>query len=229
MLKVDLHIHTAEDRSDIISYDAYRLIDRAAELNFDAIAITNHNFILNDRKIENYAEKNNILLIPGMEATLSNKHVLLINPEFKVKPRNYSLQDLPRIKSTNNLIIAPHPFFPQFRSLKAQVFPWLPYFDAVEFSHFYNALVNCNKKAVALAQQNNMPLIGTSDCHFFYEFGTTYSLIDAKKDTSAIIEAVKNGRLEIVSTPLSVFTMGRVALTALALRLYQKIFQRKLG
>jgi len=227
VLKVDLHIHTAEDRSDIIRYNAFRLIDRAAELNFDAIAITNHNFVLDDRKIENYAEKNNILLVPGMEATLSNKHVLLINPDFKVNPRNRSLFDLRRIKSSKSLIIATHPFFPQFRSLKSDLFPYLPYFDAIEFSHYYNAMVNCNKKAVILAKQNSIPLIGTSDCHFFYEFGTTYSLVNAEKDTASIIEAIKNGKLEIVSKPLSAFTMGRIAVTALFLRLYQKIFQRQ--
>ena len=81
-LKVDLHTHTCEDPQDRISYNAFQLIDRAALKGFDALAITNHDFVLYNDKLVKYAAEKGILLIPGMELTLSKKHVLLINPDF---------------------------------------------------------------------------------------------------------------------------------------------------
>ena len=38
MLKVDLHTHTADDPHDYISHTPHQLIDRAADLDYDALA-----------------------------------------------------------------------------------------------------------------------------------------------------------------------------------------------
>lgn len=218
-LKVDLHTHTSEDPQDRISYNAHQLIDKAALKGFDALAITNHDFVLYNDELVQYAEKKDILLIPGMELTLSKKHVLLINPDFTMNPKGRSLADLEKIKKDTNLIIAPHPFFPQFKSLKSKFFHYLTSFDAVEYSHCYNRILNLNRKAVKEAEKKNLPLVGTSDCHFLWEFGTTYSLVDAEKTIISIIEAVKKGRVRIVTTPLSII---------LSFRLFMGMFQVKL-
>ncbi len=42
MLKVELHSHTSDDPHDRIPYSAEQLIDRAAALGYDALAITLH-------------------------------------------------------------------------------------------------------------------------------------------------------------------------------------------
>lgn len=218
-LKVDLHIHTREDTEDLIAYSACRLLDRAEELGFDALAITGHNTLIEDRDIQRRAERKGILLIPGMEATLSGKHVLIINPGFRANPRNRPLSDLARIKNGSNLIIAPHPFFPQSKSLKKKFLEHSEWFDAVEFSHYYNRLVDCNRLAVRAAERLRLPMVGTSDCHHLFEFGTTYSLIEAEKDTPAIIDAVKRGRVEVRTTPLPSLDMARIAALSLSMKL----------
>jgi len=210
-LKVDLHTHTAEDPKDYVNYSAFQLIDRASEQGFDALAITNHNAVTYDRKLEQYAERKDILLIPGIEATLSKKHVLIINPDFKKTPAGGTLEDMAKYKNDRNLIIAPHPFFPGFKSLDSDLYAYLPLFDAIEFCSFYNHLVNLNKKAVLTASENNKPLAGGSDCHNLWQFGKTYSLIEAEKDLFSIIEAVKEGRIEVKTSPLSMFNMWRLA------------------
>ena len=218
-LKADLHTHTSEDPRDIIKYNAYSLIDKAARLGFDVLAITNHDLVTYNKKLVKYAEKKDILLIPGMEATLSGKHVLVLNPQFNNNLNGRSIRSLPKLKSDKNLIIAPHPFFPQSKSLKSLFFTYAPYFDALEFSHCYNNMVNFNKKTIQVSEQQNLPLIGTSDCHFLWEFGSTYSLIDSKKDPHAIIEAVKNGKIEVCSTPLPFLSMLRIAYKYFQLKL----------
>src|SRR5436190_13365385 len=79
MLKVDLHIHTSDDPADRISYSTHELIDRAAELGYNAIAITLHDRQLELAPYRDYAATRGLVLIPGIERTIEGRHVLLLN------------------------------------------------------------------------------------------------------------------------------------------------------
>lgn len=211
-LKVDLHTHSADDPKDYINFSNHELIDRAAAQGFDALSIANHDIISFDRDLEKYAEKKGVLLIPGTEMTFSGKHVVIINPPFRTVPPKQALEDLVRFKGEATLIIAPHPFYPGRRALRGRLYASLPFIDAIEFSFFYCRAINKNKKAVKLAREKSIPLIGNSDCHNFWQLGTTYSLVEAEKDILSIIRAVKEGKVEIRTSPLSMITMVRVAI-----------------
>ncbi len=212
-LKVDFHIHTAEDPKDYIPYNSFQLIDTASQKGFDALAITNHNTVFYNPELVQYAEKKGILLIPGMEATFSDSHVLIINPDFPIHPKGRSLKELSEIKNEDNLIIAPHPFFHKLKSLQSDLLTYIHLFDAIEFSQYYNSLINFNKRAVDTALSFKKPLIATSDCHFLWQFGDTFSLVEAKKDIHSIIMAVKSGKVEIIANPISLFRMAKVMTT----------------
>jgi len=188
------------------------LIDKASEDGFDVLAITNHNTITYNRELSDYAHQKGVLLIPGTEAEFSGRHVLVLNPGLKKVPSRLSLQDLEKFRSPASLIVAPHPFFPSPASLRSELYPHLSVFDAIEFSHYYNHLVNSNKKAVRVAQEARLPMIGNSDCHMLWQLGTTYSLVDAEKNVHSVLDAVKKGRVEIRTAPLSLSTMFRIAL-----------------
>lgn len=211
-LKVDLHVHTREDPKDHVFYSSFELIDRASELGFDALSITNHNAITYSNKLVSFAEKRGIVLIPGIEVTLSNTHVLIINPQPDKNFFGFSLADLPRLRDERSLIIAPHPFFPGFKSLKNALFTHLPNFDAIEFSCFYNHFLNWNKKGILVAAEAGLPLIGNSDSHNLWQLGTTYTLVEAEKDIISIIQAIKKGKIEIQTISLSPLAMFRIAM-----------------
>jgi hypothetical protein len=211
-LKVDFHTHTADDPQDYISFSSTELIDRAQRLGFDALAITNHDVVTYSPALERFAGERGILLIPGAELTLSRKHVIVINPELKGYQKIKTLEDLAKIKNDRNLIIAPHPFYPGFKCLKSDLEAHLPSFDAVEFSFFYSRYINRNKKAVDLAREHHRPLVGSSDCHSIWQIGSTYTLVEAEKNISSIITAVKEGRVEIETAPLSLPAMVRVGI-----------------
>ena len=110
VLKIDLHLHTAEDPLDRIDHDAHALIDRAAALGFDAIAITLHDRQLADARVDAHARERGIVLLRGIERTIGRKHVLLINfpPDCQ---RVNSFADAVALKETfpQGLVIAPHP------------------------------------------------------------------------------------------------------------------------
>jgi predicted metal-dependent phosphoesterase TrpH len=60
-----------------------------------------------------------------------------------------------------------------------------------------------NRRAIAWAARHHKPLVGNSDLHLLDQMGTTYSLVDAEPDADALCEAIRRGRLEVRSTPLS--------------------------
>lgn len=211
-LKVDLHVHTGEDPYEKITYSAYELIDRACEQEFDVIAITNHNTVTYDHEIASYAEQKGVLLLAGMEGTFSRKHVLIINPICQKISRKLTLEDLTRHKREESLIIAAHPFYPSSTTLKSLLHEYIFLFDAIEFCHCYNHLMNFNKKAIQAASLYKKPLIGTSDSHQIWQFGKTYTLVEAEKDPFSVIQAVKEGKVEIVTTPLSFSSLLRVTM-----------------
>ncbi|HXI27402.1 MAG TPA: hypothetical protein VNG89_03245, partial [Vicinamibacterales bacterium] len=67
MLKVELHAHTADDPVDAIPHSTNDLIDRAAALGYDAVAVTLHDRQLDLGPWVSYAADRGIVLIPGVE------------------------------------------------------------------------------------------------------------------------------------------------------------------
>ena len=62
-----------------------------------------------------------------------------------------------------------------------------------------------------MAAKFNLPIVGTSDSHLLCQLDTTYSHIyAAEKDTDAVIEAVKKGAVDVVTSPLSLMQMGMI-------------------
>ncbi|OGD19942.1 MAG: hypothetical protein A2W03_15800 [Candidatus Aminicenantes bacterium RBG_16_63_16] len=210
-LKVDFHTHTADDPKDYISFSSEELIERAGELGYDALAITNHDIVTGRPGLEKYAEARGILLIPGIELTLSNKHVIVINPPSRPLSGISALEDLARVRGESSLVIAPHPFYPGLKCLWSKLVDHISLFDAIEFSFFYSRLINRNKPAVAVAKAARKPLVGSSDCHNIWQVGLTYSLVEAEKNIPSIIAAVKAGKVEVATIPLSMPQMLRIA------------------
>ena len=210
-LKTELHTHTIDDPSDgkrIVVHSAHQLIDKAKEQGFQVLSITNHNQLLFTSALEEYAEERGILLIPGVEATLEGKHVLLYN--FLNYDSSWSSPEIAtKHKGPGQLVIAPHPFFPIQVSLGKQVSRWRDLFDAIEYNQFYLSWLNFNQRAEELAQQLNLPLVGNSDVHWIFQLGRTYSLVYADKNTGSVLNAIKQGHVRLVTKPVSSFFVAR--------------------
>ena len=176
------------------------------------MAIANHDVVTFDSELEEYAAGRGLLLLPGVELTLSDKHVVVVNPDFRRADEFRSLEDLTAIRNERDIVIAPHPYYPGFRCLKSDLEAHIDSFDAVEFSFFYNRFINPNRKAVAAAAHHRKPLVGSSDCHNIWQVGYTYSLVEAEKNIPSIVRSVKEGRVEVATTPLSMLAMFRVGI-----------------
>jgi len=205
-LKADLHVHTRE-AEPAIPYSAREMIDRAAREGFRVLGITNHDARTYDDELAAYARAHGVLLVPGVEATVEGRHVLVYNADVEVDKLG-TFADLRRYRTPDWLVVAPHPFFPTSYCLRERLWQEIELFDAIEFSHFYTARIDFNRPAVKLAAAVGLPVIGTSDCHLHEQFGTTYSLIDAEPSVESVLSAIKKGRVSVVSRPLS---LGRCA------------------
>jgi predicted metal-dependent phosphoesterase TrpH len=224
-LKVDLHLHTAEDPLDHVRYTAKELISKAADECFDVISITNHQQMTFNQDLSFYAHERGILLIPGIEMTIQGRHVLVLNPpSHKMCSDFYSLS---RLRRPETLIVAPHPYFPGTYSLNGYLLKHLHLFDALEYCHFYSPMINFNRRAEEVSRSFGFPLIGNSDAHFLSQLGTTYSLIYAEKNLEAIFKAIRQNKVKVATRPLKHFEMGLIANRFLRMKLRAKMNKRQ--
>ena len=208
MLKVDLHLHTAEDPRDIIPYDAVTLIDRAAELRFHALAITLHDRQLWERRLVDYARERGVVLLRGIERTVAGRHVVLINfPAAAEHVR--TLDDVAALKARcNGLVVAPHPYFPAPSCLGRLLDRYVDLFDAVEWSYFWTRTLDFNTRAARWARRHGKPLIGNSDLHHLRQLGRTYSMVAAEADADAICDAIRRGLVSVTTSPVPLLELA---------------------
>jgi len=214
MLKVDLHTHTADDPIDRIPHSTTQLIDRAATLGYDALAITLHDHQFDVQSLASYAAARGITLIPGIERTIEGRHVLLLNFPAAAVDAVRSFEDLAALKrSFHGLVIAPHPFFPMPSCLLGKMNRHVDLFDAVEYNAMYAPFLNFNRLGERWARRHGKPIVGNGDVHRLEQLGTTYSLVDAERDAASICAAIAAGRVRIVTRPLSWGTAIRIVLS----------------
>jgi predicted metal-dependent phosphoesterase TrpH len=210
MLKVDLHTHTADDPIDRIPYSTRDLIDRASALGYGALAVTLHDRQLDIRQFEAYAADRGIVLIPGIERTIQGKHVVLLNFS-RATEEVTNFDDLRRLKSREpGIVVAPHAFFPAPNCLRGLMDRHADLFDAVEYNAMFTASLDFNQKAVRWAEKHGKPVVGNGDVHRLAQLGTTYSLIDAAPNATAICDAILAGRVRVCATPHSWSTAARI-------------------
>ncbi len=204
MLKTDLHLHAGEDIHHKLKYSSKKLIDYAASKGFNVLSLTFHEHVYFNKKIESYAKKKGILLIPGVERYIEDKEVLIYNVTKKEYKNLNTFDDLRKLKKRKNiLIIAPHPFFLRSNCLGKKLEENIDLFDGIEYSHFYLSWFNRNKKAVKIAIKYNKTLIGTSDAHNLHQMNSTFSLVNSNPTIKSFFNAVRNNKTQLITKPIS--------------------------
>jgi len=204
VLKVELHAHTSDDPVDDIPHSTPQLIDRAALLGYQAVAITLHDRQLDLRPFTSYATDRGITLIPGIERTIEGRHVLLLNFSSATESV-HSFDDLARLKSRERgLVVAPHPFYPIGSALRERMDRYADLIDAVEYNAMFTSLMNFNTQAMRWARALGKPMVGNGDVHRLRQLESTYSLVEAEPNPDAICEAIRDCRLDVHAQPLSI-------------------------
>jgi predicted metal-dependent phosphoesterase TrpH len=186
------------------------LIDEAKMLKYDVLAITAHTKVIFSEQLKKYAEEKEIFLIQSIEMRIGRRDILCININEKIE-KIKTFKELREYKRMHPhcLIIAPHPYFPGpslFGKLKKNI----DIFDAIENSFFYTKFINFNRFARTTAKRYNKPIVATSDCHILKYLDIGYTEIDSEKSISSIFSAIKQNKIKISTSPLSIFKMIKI-------------------
>ena len=227
MLKCQFHTHAQGDGRHYIPYTPKQLINRAAKLGYDVLAITSHEKILFNKGLKKYAEKKGILLIPGVEHEIYKKHIVCLNTDSSIHKAN-TFEKLRKYKADHPecLIFAPHPFFPTEKPLKKYLVENPDIFDAIEYSFSYTKTHNpYNKRAVEFAKTHKKPVLATADCHFLNDLDIGFTYVNSKKDTQSIFTAIRQNKLKIKTQPTTYFHIFKFMVTQ-TIRDISKIFYK---
>jgi len=208
IVRADFHIHTGDDPVDRLTYSSYQAIDHAADCGLHCMAITNHGVNSWTFAYAEYAAAKGILLIPGIEARIEHRDVVILNPDACVCDIN-TFDELYAYRSSSRLIIAPHPYYPMRYALRGAVAHMHAALDALEISSCYAAWCDVfNSAARRAAKQFDLPLVGNSDAHNLWQIGSTYTEIESASCTcEAIFAAIKKKNTRVVSHPLSTVSL----------------------
>jgi len=215
MIKVELHAHTSDDPGDRIPHDTLALIRHAAAAGYGAMAVTLHNRWFDAARWQAEGARAGVLLLSGIEKTIDGKHLLIVNVSRAAEDL-MTFDDVRALRRAepHALIVAPHPFYPIPSALGDRLDDIADLVDALEINAMYTRRLDYNRKARAWASRHGKVLVGNTDLHRLDQLGATWTDVDAPADADAICAAIREGRVEVRSRPLSwpraIWTMARM-------------------
>ena len=194
-LKADLHVHTVYSRDALITPE--ELVFYAKKRGLGAVAVTDHDRVDGALKI---ARETDFLIIPGIEVSSRNGHVVGLNVQESVLKGLSVDETIDRIHEAGGLAVACHPFAFLKGSLGKHA---SGRFDAVETVNASAVPFNRSvRKAEEIAGRFGLPRVAGTDAHYAPEIGYAYTLIDAESSVDAIVKAIAEGQCEPFGEPV---------------------------
>jgi predicted metal-dependent phosphoesterase TrpH len=189
-VKADLHVHTIYSKDSIIK--PKELIYYAKRSGLNAVAVTDHNNVEGAFKIAK--ENPDFLIIPGMEVSSLNGHIVALNVAERV-PRDLSADETVKsIHEAGGIAIACHPFAWLKGSIGKYVTAKFDAVEALNASAFPFSMAS--KKAGELAERLRLPRVAGTDAHYGPVIGRAYTLIDAEPTVESVVAAIVRGKCE---------------------------------
>jgi predicted metal-dependent phosphoesterase TrpH len=197
VLSVELHAHSS------LSYDGRDpvelLLEQAAAVGLDALAVTDHDEIEASLAAAEKAEEYGLVGIPGMEISSAAGHVIGLGIRERV-PAGLSFgETLDRIHEQGGVAVVPHPFQTSRSGVMANVGEAeLAEADAIEVYNSRLLTGRGNRKAERFADRHDLPKTAGSDAHISEMVGQAVTRIDATEPTAeAILDAILEGRTTV--------------------------------
>ncbi|WP_049893543.1 PHP domain-containing protein [Halogranum rubrum] len=200
MLSVELHTHSS------LSYDGRDpvdlLLEQAAAVDLDAIAITDHDEIEASLEAVERAPDYGLVGIPGMEVTSAAGHVLAFGIDELI-PAGLSFDEtLDRIRDQGGVAVVPHPFQKSRHGVAPHVTrDQLASADAIEVYNSRLLTGLANRKAEKFAERRGLPMTAGSDAHISEMVGQAVTEVATdERDASAILDAIVDGETSYVGS-----------------------------
>jgi len=198
VLSVELHTHSelSHDGRDPIEL----LLDQAAALDLDAIAVTDHDEIEASKRAAELAPDYGLVGIVGMEVTSAAGHVLAFGVEDLV-PAGLSFGDtLDHVHDQGGIAVVPHPFQKSRHGVAPHVADdQLAAADAIEVYNSRLLTGRANRKAERFARDHDVPQTAGSDAHISEMVGQAVTEVGANdRSAEAVLDAIVGGRTSVI-------------------------------
>ena len=196
-VKIDLHVHTVFSQDSLITTKL--LVSWARKAGLTGVAVTDHDCVDGALKV---TRETDYLVIPGIEVSSSDGHVLGLNVR-EVIPKGLSSEEtIDRIHEVGGLAVACHPFALFKGSLGRHASSKFDAVETINASAF--PFKRSVRKAEAVASEFNLPRVAGTDAHYAPAIGLAYTNIEAEPDVDRIVKAIANRRCHPcgVSIPL---------------------------
>lgn len=200
-IKIDLHVHTKASQDSFI--DLKDAVETAKNMELDGLAITDHDTIEDAVIAAN--TKTDIIIIPGIEVSAKEGHILGIGITEKV-PRGLTAKEtVEKIRDLGGISIVPHPFDFLRHGVGEKVVREINP-DAIESINSNSAFFYYAKRlSEKLAEEIQKPQTAGSDAHLLSSIGRAYTVIETKStDIESIVRSIKMGRTKPVGKPTSI-------------------------
>lgn len=194
-LKIDFHVHTCYSRD--CSTTLEEVVSYAKMKGLSGVAITDHDTV--EGAIRLLKKDSGIIVIPGIEVSSDQGHILGINVTTRIPPGLTVRGTTDRIHEAGGIAIAAHPstMFKSGIGLSGKVASYG--LDAVEVINSalipFFLLTYLNKR---LATSIGLPQTAGSDSHIPETIGLAYTIVDNPEPEASIediVHAVKRGQI----------------------------------
>ena len=190
---VQLHSHSSSSFDSRV--DPRKMVDRAVELGFTHLAITDHDRIEGVLRARDYAG-DRIFVVVGQEITSPDGDLIALFIDRTVPPGLRALDAAAATHEQGGLVGLPHPF----DSLRASggsrageaedvLEQMARTVDYVE-THNARAYRDSNPRAAAFAERHGLPGVAVSDAHSLRELGVAGTVLPGSFTTAAELLAL---------------------------------------
>jgi predicted metal-dependent phosphoesterase TrpH len=161
-ITLDAHVHT--DASYDCSTAPERVVDAALAAGLDAVAVTDHDAVDGARRAVAAAEGTDLLVVPGVEVSTAEGHLLALGVERAPTPDRPFAETVETVRSTGGVAVVPHPFQVSRHGVTRGTLVDCE-LDGVETLNAVAVTGLQNRRARRFAAAEGYPTVGGSDAH----------------------------------------------------------------
>jgi predicted metal-dependent phosphoesterase TrpH len=197
VLAVELHSHSALSHDGRDEVDL--LLEQAAAVGLDALAVTDHDAIEASLRAAERAPDYGLVGIPGTEVTTAAGHLLAFGVREEVTPGRPFTETLDAIHDAGGIAVVPHPFQKSRSGVAHKITEdELASADAIEVYNSRLLTGRANRRAEAFAREHGVPMTAGSDAHISEMVGQAPTLVGTEeRSEEAILDAIRAGRTSV--------------------------------
>ncbi len=171
------------------------MAEAAKQKGLDGIAITDHDVAFDYRTASDLSEKTGLIIIPGIEISTSNGHLVVLMPKRGYPTGIDFMEALRGAMADESYPFVPHPTDPFSHGVGASLVEGASNFNLpVEVLNASTAS-RFNKSAKGLADRFSLPQLGASDAHMDRAVGDAYTVVEvASPSLEATLAGIRAGR-----------------------------------